>query len=135
MASKKSNNTKEKNGDVMTDDTAWFKLFCKQNRFRFCMSEDNWPIAKSIGKWTEDQFFEGFGEGVIGIYVRRDTKMQYTHLRKRLVQKFGCEVRQDGETEGTFVINAWSAIPVAKHLKIAKGRAKVKNPDWLHRDA
>ena len=118
----------------MTDDTAWFKLFCKQNRFRFCMSEDNWPIAKSIGKWTEDQFFEGFGEGVIGIYVRRDTKMQYTHLRKRLVQKFGCEVRQDGETEGTFVINAWSAIdddsvslPTAQHVAfgaygVASGR-------------
>ena len=60
MASKKSKNTKTKSGNVMTtDDTAWFKLFCKQNRFRFCMSEDNWPIAKSIGKWTDDQFYEG----------------------------------------------------------------------------
>ena len=57
----------------MKDDTDWFKLFCKQNRFRFCMSEDNWPIAKSIGKWTDDQFYEGFGEGIIGIFVKRDT--------------------------------------------------------------
>ena len=53
------------------------------------MSEDNWPIAKSIGKWSEDQFYEGFGEGIVGIHVRRDTKMQYTHLKKRLINKFG----------------------------------------------
>ena len=132
MVSKKIKGAKAKKSVVLKDDTAWFKLFCKQNRLRFCMSEDNWPIAKSIGKWSEDQFYEGFGEGIVGIHVRRDTKMQYTHLKKRLINKFGCKIHQDGETEGTFTINAWSALPVAKHLKIAKGRAKVENPEWLH---
>ena len=86
MASKKIKGAKAKKSVVIKDDTAWFKLFCKQNRLRFCMSEDNWPIAKSIGKWSEDQFYEGFGEGIVGIHVRRDTKMQYTHLKKRLIK-------------------------------------------------
>ena len=103
------------------DETAWFCTFCKQNRLRLVQSSDNWPIARSIGKWKEDNFYEGFGEGIVGIHVRRETKKQFTHLKKRLVEKYGCEIHQEAETEGTFTINAWSAIPIAKHLKIAKG--------------
>lgn len=112
-------------------ETAWFHTFCRQNRLRLAQSPDNWPIAKAIGKWSDDHFYEGFGEGIVGVAVRRETKKQYTHLKKRLVEKYGCEILQDAETEGTFTINAWSAIPVAKHLKIVKGRARVENPDWL----
>ena len=83
----------------MNEEKSWFKAFCESNRLRYRLAEDAHPVAVSAGKWKNDQFYDGFGQGIIGIYVRRDTKTQYTYLKKRLVEKFGCKVRQDGETE------------------------------------
>ena len=83
--------------------TEWFKIFCRDNRLRLSLDDDGLPVAKAIGKWSEDKFTEGYG----------------------------CTVNQDGDTEGVFLIDAWRAIPLAKHLKIAKGRAKVQDPHWL----
>jgi len=113
-------------------DRSWFKAFCDSNRLRYRLSEDAHPVAVSAGKWKNDQFYDGFGKGVIGIYVRRETKTQYTYLKKRLVEKFGCELTQGGDTEGCFTIDAWAALPVAKHLRITKHKRRVSNPSWLH---
>ena len=111
--------------------TELFMIFCRDIRLRLSLDDDGLPVAKAIGKWSEDKFTEGWGEGTIGVVVVRETKNQYTHLKKRLINKFGCTVNQDGDTEGVFLIDAWRAIPLAKHLKIAKGRAKVQDPHWL----
>ena len=71
-------------------DTEWFKIFCRDNRLRLSLDDDGLPVAKAIGKWSEDKFTEGYGDGVIGVVVIRETKNQFTHLKKRLVNKYGC---------------------------------------------
>ncbi len=118
----------------MNEEKSWFKTFCESNRLRYRLAEDSHAVAVSSGKWKNDQFFDGFGKGIVGIYVQRETKTQYTYLKKRLIDKFGCEVTQDGETEGCFTVEAWQALPIAKHLRIVMHKARVSNPKWLHKD-
>ena len=97
----------ERKGTKMNEEKSWFKAFCESNRLRYRLAEDAHPVAVSAGKWKNDQFYDGFGQGIIGIYVRR---------------------------EGCFTIEAWAAIPIAKHLRITKHKRRVSNPKWLHEE-
>tara|TARA_R110000744_G_scaffold254568_1_gene370184 strand:- start:729 stop:1091 length:363 start_codon:yes stop_codon:yes gene_type:complete len=107
-----------------------FKTFCRNNRLRLRESGDGLPIAKAIGKFSEDQFYCNFKTGSIGVYVTRDTPRQFTYLDRKL-QKLGCEPLQTGDFEGTFEVEWMNIPPVARLLKIRKGAAKVKDPAWL----
>ena len=94
-------------------------------------SEDGYPEAVAIGKFkSKDKITEGQDPGWIGVVVGRETKKQFTFLNKKLIQ-MGCEPVQIGDFEGGYRIKFEDAIPVAKLLKIVKGKAKVKNPKWL----
>ena len=109
-----------------------FKRFCRKNRLRLREAGDGLPIAKAIGKFKDDALSCSFIEGTMHLYVRRDTKNQFTFLKKRLL-RMGCEEHAIGDDEGIFLVSHWRVPEVAKHLKITKGRAKVKNPSWLMR--
>ena len=61
----------ERKGTKMNEEKSWFKAFCESNRLRYRLAEDAHPVAVSAGKWKNDQFYDGFGQGIIGIYVRR----------------------------------------------------------------
>ena len=80
-----------------------FKTFCKNNRLRLKEASDSLPVARAIGKFKEDEFFCNFKDGSIGVYASRETPRQFTYLHKKLI----------------------------KLLKIKKGAAKVKDPQWL----
>ena len=107
-----------------------FKIFCRNNRLRLKEAGDGLPVAKAIGKFSDDQFYCNFETGSIGLYVTRETQRQFTYLNRKL-QKLGCEPHQIGDFEGTYNIEWMNIPPVAKLLKIKKGAAKVKNPTWL----
>jgi len=107
-----------------------FKRFSRKNRLRLRESTDGLPIAVAIGKFKDDQFYCSFEPRRLGLYVRRDSKTQFTFLRKRL-EKMGCTPTSMGDDEGVFMLDYFTAPAVAKHLKIIKGRAKVKDPVWL----
>ena len=108
-----------------------FKRWCRKNRLRLSRSEDGYPEAVAIGKFkNKDKITEGQDPGWIGVVVGRETKKQFTFLNKKLIQ-MGCEPIQIGDFEGGYRIKFEDAIPVAKLLKIVKGKAKVKNPKWL----
>jgi|TARA_R110002020_G_scaffold418205_2_gene627448 hypothetical protein len=107
-----------------------FKIFCRNNRLRLREAGDGLPVARAIGKFSEDQFYCNFKSGSIGVYVTRETSRQFTYLNRKL-QKLGCEPNQIGDFEGTYDIEWMNIPPVAKLLKIKKGAAKVKDPSWL----
>ena len=46
-----------------------FKTFCKNNRLRLKEDDDGLPVARAIGKFSNDQFFCNFQDGTIGVYV------------------------------------------------------------------
>jgi hypothetical protein len=107
-----------------------FKRFCRKNRLRLREAEDGMPIAPAIGKFKDDMLECYFSKGIMMLYVRRDTKNQFTFLTKRLL-KMGCTEHAIGDDEGLFLVQHFQVPEVAKHLKITKGKAKVKNPKWL----
>lgn len=107
-----------------------FKRFCRKNRLRLKESEDGLPIATAIGKFKDDQLACLFEKDKMLLYVRRDTKNQFTFLKKRLIS-MGCEEHAVGDDEGVFRVGHFDVPAVAKHLKIVKGKAKVRNPTWL----
>ena len=107
-----------------------FKIFCRNNRLRLKEAGDGLPIAKAIGKFAEDHFFCNFKDGTIGVYVTRESQRQFTYLNKKLI-KLGCVPTQTGDFEGCYDLEWMNIPPVAQLLKIKKGRAKVKDPQWL----
>lgn len=109
-----------------------FKRFCRKNRLRLREAEDGMPVAVAIGKFGDDQLYCSFEKKHLGLYVRRDTKTQFTFLRKRL-EKMGCTPTVIGDDEGCFRLDYFTVPAVARHLKIVKGKAKVKNPTWLRK--
>ena len=111
-----------------------FKRFCRKNRLRLRESEDGLPVARSIGKWKTDELYCSFEERSVGLYVARETPNQFTFLCKKLI-KMQCEPLALGEFDGCFRVSYWDIPPVAKHLKIVKGKAKVANPSWLRKKA
>lgn len=124
-------------GNPMTEEEVFFtkqinifKTFCKNNRLRLKEDDDGLPIAKAIGKFSEDHFFCNFREGTIGVYVMRETPRQFTYLNKKLI-KMGCILTQLGDFEASYDLEWMNIPPVAKLLKIKKGAPKVKDPKWL----
>ena len=119
-------------GNKMTDakHIENFKVFCKNNRLRLKEAGDFLPIAKAIGKFSEDHFFCNFKEGTIGVYVTRESQLQFTYLNKKLL-KLCCVPTQVGYFEGCYDLEWMNIPPVARLLKIRKGAAKVKDPKWL----
>ena len=110
-----------------------FKKWCRENRLRLTRSEDGYPEASAIGRFKgQDKITEGHEPGFVGVVVGRDTKKQFTFLNKKLIE-LRCEPIQVGDFEGGYKIKIEDAIPVAKLLKIVKGKPKVKNPKWLAR--
>jgi hypothetical protein len=107
-----------------------FKTFCKNNRLRLKEDDDGLPVARAIGKFSNDQFFCNFQDGTIGVYVYRESSRQFTYLNKKLM-KLGCEPTQLGDFEASYDLEWMNIPPVAQLLKIKKGRAKVKDPQWL----
>lgn len=101
-----------------------FINFCKANNLRLKKSEDGYPIAISTGKRKGDHFYEGFGDAV-GVWVDRDSKRKFTHLHKKLID-LGCEPLITCDTEGTYTVPYKQAMPVAKFLRLIRGRRRGK---------
>jgi len=116
--------------ETITKHIETFKTFCRNNRLRLKEAGDGLPVASSIGKFAEDQFFCNFREGTIGVYVTRESQRQFTYLNKKLI-RLGCIPTQLGDYEAAYDLEWMNIPPVAKLLKIKKGAAKVKNPSWL----
>jgi len=107
-----------------------FKTFCRNNRLRLKEAGDGLPVAKAIGKFSEDHFYCNFKEGSIGVYVERETGRQLTYLNRKL-EKLGCELTQLADQEACYDVEWMNIPPVARLLRIKKGAAKVKDPTWL----
>ena len=116
--------------EAITKHIKTFKTFCKNNRLRLREGSDGLPIAAAIGMYKEDQFYCNLKDGSIGVYVERETQRQLTYLHKKLV-KLGCEPRQTGDYDAAYDLEWMNIPPVAKLLKLKKGRARVADPKWL----
>ena len=102
-----------------------FKLFCKNNRLRLREAGDFLPIAKAIGKFSEDHFFCNFKEGTIGVYVTRESQRQFTYLNKKLI-KLGCVPTQLGDQEACYDLEWMNIPPGCKTSQDSKGSRKGK---------
>lgn len=100
-------------------ETKWRNFIDKHN-LRWCLDGDRTIISKTISrKWPHDHMYF-YGGDLLGVAIRRDTKRQFTGKRAKL-EELGCELRQECESEGNFVIKIDEpALRVAKFLKLIK---------------
>ncbi len=101
-----------------------FIAFCDKNNLRRKRSEDGFPIAIGTGKRKGDHFFDGF-KGAAGVWVERDTKKKFSFAHKKMI-KMGCTPLVTCDSEGTYTIPYEEALPVAKFLRLVKGKRRGK---------
>jgi len=101
-----------------------FIAFCDKNNLRRKRSEDGFPIAIGTGKRKGDHFYDGF-KGAVGIWVSRDSRKKFSFTHKKMI-KMGCTPLVICESEGTYIISYERALPVAKFLRLVKGKRRGK---------
>ena len=104
-----------------------YKKFCEDNHLRYAVDECYNPISPTKRRSCEDHLY-WTGTENIGVFVERDSKAKYKHLKQKLLN-LGCELNQDGDTEGTFYISRENVSNVAQLI-----RAKRNNvPDNIRK--
>ena len=95
-----------------------YKKFCEDNHLRYSMDECYNPISPTKRRSYQDHLY-WTGQENIGVFVERESKAKYKHLKEKLL-KLGCELNQDGDTEGTFYIARDKVSDVAQLIRAKK---------------
>lgn len=95
-----------------------YKKFCEDNHLRYAVDECNNPISPTKRRSYNDHLFWTGGQNV-GVFVERDSKAKYKHLKEKLV-RLGCVLNQDGDMEGTFFIAQDKVSEVAQLIRAKK---------------
>lgn len=95
-----------------------YKKFCEDNHLRYAVDECNNPISPTKRRSYSDHLFWTGGQDV-GVFVERDSKAKYKHLKEKLV-RLGCVINQDGDMEGTFFIAQDKVSEVAQLIRAKK---------------
>ena len=95
-----------------------YKKFCEDNHLRYSMDDCYNPISPTKRRSYQDHLY-WTGQENIGVFVERDSKAKYKHLKEKLL-KLGCELNQDGDTEGTFYIARDKVSDVAQLIRAKK---------------
>tara|TARA_Y100000593_G_C4275060_1_gene319587 strand:- start:359 stop:772 length:414 start_codon:yes stop_codon:yes gene_type:complete len=102
-----------------------FKAFCTKHNLRYKLDECADPISPTRSKKYDDHLYCTYKQGQIGVFIARETVRHYNYTKKKLLA-MGCEVRQDGDTEGTFYVSKNKAVKVARLLKTSKNQMSRK---------
>ena len=102
-----------------------FKLFCTKNNLRYKLDECADPVSPTRSKKYDDHLYCVYKQGHVGVFIRRETIRHYNYTKKKLLD-MGCELMQDGDSEGTFCIAANKAVKVARLLKTSKNQMSKK---------
>ena len=95
-----------------------YKKFCEDNHLRYAMDDCNNPISPTKRRSYKDNLY-WTGGNEIGVYVERESRAKYKHLKEKLI-RLGCEINQDGDTEGTFLITQNKVSDVAQLIRAKK---------------
>jgi hypothetical protein len=101
------------------DESRSFRKICDKFNLRYKLSDAGEPISPTRKRVSPLDHLYDLHDGSVGVHVSRDTKKKYTFLKNKLL-KFGCEVIQDGETEGNFSVTQCNLLEVAKELSCVK---------------
>ena len=102
-----------------------FKAFCTKHNLRYKLDECADPISPTRSKKYDDHLYCIYKQGKVGVFMRRDTIRHYNYTKKKLLD-MGCELMQDGDTEGTFCVSKKEAVKVARFLKTSKNQMSRK---------
>ena len=95
-----------------------YKQFCEDNHLRYSMDDCYNPISPTKRRSYQDHLY-WTGTENIGVFVERESKAKYKHLKEKLI-RLGCELNQDGDTEGTFYISRDKVSDVAQLIRAKK---------------
>ncbi len=117
-----------------------FKKFCEENNLRYKIDECGNPISPSrVRKYSpcDHLWWTATDNGEIGISVCRPTPATYNTIKRKLI-KLGCEMLQDGDTEGNFIATEAVAIEAAKLLrtnkrKFSEARSQRMKDFWVNK--
>ena len=102
-----------------------FKSFCTKYNLRYKLDECADPVSPTRSKKYEDHLYCLYREGYVGVYIKRETARHYNYTKKKLLE-MGCELMQDGDSEGTLRIAENKAVKVARLLKTSKNQMSKK---------
>ena len=101
-----------------------YKQFCEDNHLRYSMDDCYNPISPTKRRSYQDHLY-WTGTENIGVFVERESKAKYKHLKEKLI-RLGCELNQDGDTEGTFYISRNKVSDVAQLIRAKKNNVSVE---------
>jgi len=102
-----------------------FKAFCAKHNLRCKLDECADPISPTRSKKYNDHLYCLYKEKCVGVYINRETMRHYNYTKKKLLA-MGCEIMQDGDTEGTLCVSKDKAAKVARFLKTSKNQMSKK---------
>jgi len=101
------------------NDSRSFRKICDKFNLRYKLNEAGEPISPTRKRVSPFDHLYDLHNGSVGVHVSRDTKKKYTFFKNKLV-KLGCDILQDGETEGNFSVACKNLLKVAKELSCVK---------------
>ncbi len=111
-----------------------FKDFCTENNLRYKKDACGDPISPSRkGLKTDQIYWTGENDGNVGVYVERETQKKFTFLKRRLIKEYGLVIRQDGDTDATFIATKEQAVAVAKSLGCSKNNVSKATREKMSR--
>ena len=100
-----------------------YKKFCEDNHLRYAVDDCHNPISPTKRRSYQDHLY-WTGNEEIGVFVERESKAKYKHLKEKLL-RLGCELNQDGDTEGTFFISQDKVSDVAQLIRAKRNNVSV----------
>ena len=95
--------------------------FAAQHKLKPSQDDCNNPIIPGkVG-----HIFEGFGEGLLGVYVDAETPRAWTYAQRKLVAA-AMRVKQDGDTDGVAIFDQANRAQARVALKVAGIKTKRK---------
>lgn len=102
-----------------------FKSFCTKYNLRYKLDECADPISPTRSKKYNDHLYCSYSNTYIGVCIGRETVRHYNYTKKKLIS-MGCEIVQDGDSEGTFRVTKEKAVKIARYLKTSKNQMSKK---------
>jgi len=100
-------------------DSRSFRKICDKFNLRYKLNEAGEPISPTRKRVSPFDHLYDLHDGCVGVHVSRETKKKYTFFKNKLI-RLGCEIIQDGETEGNFSVSQKDLLEVAKELSCVK---------------
>lgn len=96
-----------------------FRDLCEKYNLRYKPNEAGEPTSPTRKRVNPNDHLYYLSAFIVGVAVSRETKKKYTFLKNKLV-KMGCEVLQEGDSEGNFSVPEKKLLEVAKLLSCVK---------------